>query len=140
MKTFLKAAGAAALILAGTMASTSAMAQHHGHGGGVRFGISLGVPIYGPAYYPAPYYAYPAPVYSYPAPVYSYPAPAYGYSAPVMGSYSQPAYVQQSAPQAAPAPSQAQADWYYCGASKTYYPYVSECPSGWQRVPAQPSR
>jgi len=35
----------------------------------------------------------------------------------------------------APAPSQY---WYFCNASKAYYPYVRECPSGWQRVTPQP--
>ena len=143
MRTSFKAIGALVLILSGTLASGAAMAQHHGHGhggGGVRFGISLGVPLYGPGYYPAPYYAYPAPVYSYPAPAYAYPAPAYTYPGSAMGSYSQPAYVEQSAAPMAPAQAQAQADWFYCGASKAYYPYVSECASGWQRVPAQPSR
>ena len=128
MNTLLKATAASVLVLCGSMASTSAMAQHHG--GGVRFGISLGVPLYGPSYYPSPYYASP----------YAYPAPAYAYPAPVMGSYSQPAYVERNPAPPAPAPAQAQADWYYCGASKAYYPYVSECASGWQRVPAQPSR
>ena len=29
--------------------------------------------------------------------------------------------------------------WYYCDASTSYYPYVRECPSGWQRVPASPA-
>ena len=38
---------------------------------------------------------------------------------------------------AAPAP-QAGSYWYYCAASRTYYPYVSSCPSGWQTVPATP--
>ena len=140
MNTFSKTIAIGVLVLFGTLASDVAMAQHRGHGGGVRFGVSIGVPFYGPGYYPAPYYAYPAPMYSYPvapyaypAPVYSYPAPAYSYSAP-------PVYIEQGAAQAAPAPSQAQAqgDWYYCAASKTYYPYVAECPAGWQRVPAQP--
>jgi hypothetical protein len=147
MKTLPKAIGTLILVLAGTLASGAAMAQHHGHGGygyggGVRFGISLGVPLYGPGYYPAPYYAYPAPVYAYPAPAYaypapaySYPAPAYGYPAPTMGSASPPAYVERSVIQV---PAQVQADWFYCAASKSYYPYVNECPSGWQRVPAQP--
>ena len=100
----------------------------------MRFGISLGFPIYGPGYYPAPYYGYPA--YGYPA--YGYPAPAYDYPPAVMGSSSPPVYVEQGVAQAAPAPSQAQGDWYYCAASRTYYPYVGECPAGWQRVPAQP--
>jgi hypothetical protein len=110
------------------------MAQHHGHGGNVRFGISLGFPVFGPGYYSSPYYGYP---YAYPA--YGYPAPAYAYPPAAIGSYSAPAYVEQGVPQAAPAPSQAQNDWYYCAASATYYPYTKDCPAGWQRVPAQSS-
>ncbi|HEY5292562.1 MAG TPA: hypothetical protein VIJ43_09635 [Burkholderiales bacterium] len=144
MKTFPKAIGAFVLVLFGTLASGAAMAQHGGHGyghgghgygyGGVRFGISLGFPLYAPGYYPAPYYGYPA--YAYPA--YAYPAPAYAYPPAVVESYSPPVYFEQGAAQAAPAPAQAQADWFYCAASRTYYPYVRECPDGWQRVPAQP--
>jgi hypothetical protein len=138
MKTLSKAIGAFALVLFGILASGTAMAQHHGHGfggGHVRFGVSLGFPIFAPGFYP--YYAYP---YAYPYyPEYAYPAPAYAYPPGVMGSYSSPAYVERGAAQAAPAPAQAQGDWYYCAASRTYYPYVTECPAGWQRVPAQPS-
>jgi hypothetical protein len=28
------------------------------------------------------------------------------------------------------------ASWYYCDASRTYYPYVQACASGWRQVPA----
>jgi hypothetical protein len=31
---------------------------------------------------------------------------------------------------AAPAP----AYWYYCAPLATYYPYVQDCPGGWQAV------
>jgi hypothetical protein len=148
-----KAASVLFLLVLGAAASESAMAQHHG---GVRFGINIGIPLFGagyyppyaypaPAYaYPAPAYAYPAPAYGYPAPAYSYPAPAYSYPAPAY-SYPAPAvappaaYAGQGIPQAAPAPGRQQ-DWQYCAESNAYYPYVRECPGGWQRVPAQPPR
>ncbi len=130
------------MLVAGAAASESAMARSgrggsghagayshsggYGHGGGYRYGhayggvragIYLGVPLYGLGYYSAPYYSYPA---------YAYPAAAVAYSG---------AYVEQVYAQAAPAPQQ---DWYYCAGSNGYYPYVRECPGGWQRVPAQP--
>jgi hypothetical protein len=135
MNGYSKAAIVFSLLAIGTAASESAMAQHHG---GVRFGINIGIPLFGPGYYPPyayPAYAYPAPAYAYPAPAYAYPAPSYSYPAPAMA----PAvpYAQQTMPQAAPAPQQ---DWFYCPSSSAYYPYVRECPGGWQRVAAQPQR
>jgi hypothetical protein len=131
MKTLPKVVGTLVLLLFATLASSSAMAQHRGHGhghgghgGSVRFGISLGIPLFGPRFYPAPYYAYPAPAYVYP-PV-------------VVAPSSPPIYIEQGAT-AQEAPAQAQGDWYYCADSNAYYPYVAQCPAGWQRVPAQPS-
>lgn len=163
MKTLLKVIGAFALVLFGTLASDAAMAQHRGGGGGggghvggggqwhgggggqwhgggghshggsnVHFGVAFGFPFFGAGYYP--YYGYP---YAYPY-GYPYAYPSYGYAPAVTGSYPSQAYVEQGVPQAAPAQAQAQGDWYYCAASNAYYPYVSECPAGWQRVPAQP--
>jgi hypothetical protein len=140
MKTFGKVSGTLLLGLFAALASSSAMADYRGHGGyghggyggygyhgGVRFGVTLGFPLYGPAYYPGPYYGYPG---------YAYPAPAYGYPPVVVAPAVPPVYVEQEVVRTAP--SQAQGDWYYCAASKAYYPYVAECPAGWQRVPAQP--
>ncbi|MGZ5151041.1 MAG: hypothetical protein ACXWI6_13460, partial [Burkholderiales bacterium] len=57
------------------------------------------------------------------APLYPY----YGYSSPYY-SYA-PGY---GAPEAAPA------YWYYCPAYRAYYPYVQDCPGGWQAVAPQP--
>lgn len=37
----------------------------------------------------------------------------------------------------APAPSRAQW-WYWCASANAYYPYVSTCSEGWQRVAPQP--
>ena len=118
-----------ALLSLAFVASGAALAQRHSgdghvhHGGSVRFGFYLGVPIYGSPYYPpyfSPYYA--PPYYYYPQ------APAVPYAPPV--------YIEQG--NALPAPAQAQGEWYYCAATNSYYPYVRECPAGWQRVPAQP--
>ena len=125
---------------------------------GVRVGISLGVPLYAPRYYaspnyfypaytyPAPVYSYPAPVYSYPTPVYSYsalaysyPAPAYSYSSPVYANPLQPPVVQQqqSEIQGPMAPPKPQTDRYFCAESDAYYPNVTSCADGWQRMSAQ---
>ena len=118
---------------------------------GVRVAISLGVPLYAPRYYaspnyfypaytyPAPVYSYPAPVYSYPTPAYSYPAPAYSYSSPGYANAPQPPVVQRQqseieGPMASPKP---QADRYFCAESDAYYPNVTSCADGWQRMSAQ---
>jgi hypothetical protein len=43
-------------------------------------------------------------------------------------------------PAAAPNPNpNAQQWWYWCVSARSYYPYVSSCAEGWQRVPPQPS-
>ena len=57
--------------------------------------------------------------YFYPAPVYPYPDP---YTPPVV----------------APPPQPQPQYWYYCRNPAGYYPYVPECPGGWQAVPATP--
>jgi hypothetical protein len=111
-----------ALAILGAAVSTSAPAAHYG--GHVRFGVYLG-----PGYwYPPPYYTYP-PYYS----PYYYPPAVAAPAAP-------PTYVEQGvAPPVQAAPAQPQGYWYYCDGSKAYYPYVKECPGGWQRVAPQPA-
>ncbi len=49
-----------------------------------------------------------------------------------------PVYIEQSEPAAQPV--QAQHYWYYCKSGKGYYPYVKECPDGWQKVLPQPEQ
>lgn len=89
-------------------AGTSAWADR-GH---IHFGVTVG-PYWGPWYFPPPAYYYPPVVVERPTP---------------------PVIIQQPAPQiAAPTPY-----WYFCRPANAYYPYVKECPSGWERVPAQP--
>ena len=64
--------------------------------------------------------------YWYPAPVYPYPDP---YTPPVI------VQVPSSPP---PQPQALPPTWYYCDRPAGYYPYVSECASGWKAVPATP--
>jgi hypothetical protein len=63
--------------------------------------------------------------YFYPAPIYPYPNP-----------YEPPPAVLVTPP-ADPPPPPTQY-WYYCDASRGYYPYVPTCPGGWRQVPATP--
>lgn len=122
----------AALVAA--FASPAALADrgHRGHAGyyghgyygrgypGVGFGIYLGGPAWwGPRYYyPPPYYYYPPPA------VVAVPA-------------TPPVYIERG--DAQPAPEQEATNWwYYCANPSGYYPYVKQCPGGWQRVSPQP--
>ena len=115
------------VVVLGTIASTPALAWRGGH---VRFGVFVGPGFW----YPPPYYAYPP--YYYPP--YYYPP---YYYPPTVITQAAPTYVEQAVPQQAPAqaaPAQPAGFWYYCDAAKGYYPYVKECPSGWQQVSPQP--
>lgn len=122
----LKAIFALVVLVLGVIATAPASAFQHG-GGHVRFGVFIG-PGFGYPYYGYPYYGYP--YYGYP--YYGYP-PYYYPTAPAAPT----AYVEQGSAQ--PAPAQPQGYWYYCASSKGYYPYVKECPGGWQRVSPQPA-
>jgi hypothetical protein len=106
------------LAVAGLVASEPALA----HG---RARVSVGVGFgYGYPYWGGPWWAYPPPYYYYPAPVV----------------VQQPVtYVEQN-PQAVSTPAANAGWWYYCDQSRGYYPYVRECPGGWQRVPPTPSQ
>lgn len=113
------------MLLAGVSISGTALAEH-GH---VGVGLYFGVPFPG-YYYPPPYYPYPYP-YPYYPPVVVETAPA-----------QPPVYVEQGnpqllPPQQAPAP-QAGSYWYHCDNPEGYYPYIKECPGGWQKVVPTP--
>lgn len=115
-----------AVALAGLAGASSVLAQHrHFHGPRVSIGFSFGVPF---AAYPYYYPRYYAPYYY----------PAY-YPAPVVVQQQAPVYIEQI-PQPAPSvqPSAPANYWYYCNDSRAYYPYVRDCPGGWQRVAPQP--
>jgi hypothetical protein len=121
---------AAAVSLAVLVASAPAQAQRGGHfRGGVHFGIGIGVPFYGYRPYYPPYYY----------PPYYYP-PAY-YPPVVVAPAAPPVYIErqdQLPPQPQVQADAGQNDWFYCPDSKTYYPYVQQCASEWQRVTPHP--
>ena len=106
-----------------SMASFTAKAHgggHFGYGGHFRghggFEFYSGFP--GPFYFP-PYYPY----YTYSPTVTVIPA-------------EPPVYIEQNHGQNSqrPAPNY----WYYCRNPDGYYPYVRECPTGWQPVAPLP--
>lgn len=109
-------------VAAGLLAASPAFAggRHH-HGPRVTFGFHFGAPLYHHYYHPAYYYGPPAVVYQ---------------SAPVVVQAPPQVYTERS-DAAAPA-SEAQQFWHYCSSARGYYPYVKECPGGWERVPAAP--
>lgn len=114
--TLVAVAAAAALAAAGSALAGGHGGHgghfHHGGHGRVFLGIGLGAPLFWPWYYPPAYY---------PPAVVAVPS-------------SPPVYVEQG-DDAATAKSDY---WYYCPESKGYYPYVRECPRGWQRVAPEP--
>ena len=100
-------------VLCGTAASAPAWAQRH-HGGGharSHVGVFIGAPLFWP-YYPQPYYYPPY-----------YPSVVVAPSAP-------PVYIEQE-------PLSPQQYWYFCSNPQGYYPYVKQCPPGWQQVMPQ---
>ncbi len=92
------------------VASTSVMAHSKAR---VHLGVHFGFPVFY-----SPWWYAPPPVYYYPYPTVVVPP-------------SPPVYVEKE---------QAENWWYYCDQSKGYYPYVKECPGGWQRVPPTPAK
>jgi hypothetical protein len=121
MKLTRKTALVLSLFVLGAAVAESADAR-----GRARIGVGLyfGVPLAGWGYYGYPYY----PHYPY------YPS----YPASVVYVPSQPTtYIQQEPVQPSYAPQSGY--WYYCGDARAYYPYVKECPGGWQRVAPQPA-
>jgi hypothetical protein len=103
----------AVLVLA-TAASVPAAAHgwRHGH---VRFGVFIGAPVLAYGWmYPPPWYVW-------------------SYAPPRVVVTASPVYIERDTE--GPAPG---AWWYYCPEARAYYPYVRDCPGGWQRVPPQP--
>lgn len=113
----------------------------------------VGVFIGGGPVYAAPYPYYSGGYYA-PPPVPYYYAPAYygaGYAGPSAydeGDDEGPVQFVERDPQApgqqssvsAPSQQSGNGTWFYCEASKTYYPYVKQCAAGWREVPARPQQ
>ncbi len=105
--------------------------SYHGHRGvGVyvvpRFGagVVLGAPLLAPRYY------------GYAPPPYPY------YPMPLVVEPTGQVYIEQDQGVQTPGlvvPEQS-SSWYYCAASNAYYPYVQDCPGGWQPVAPQSSQ
>lgn len=93
------------------------------HGLDLHFGYGLGLG-YGLGYYGfgiPHYYPYP-PVMAVPAPVVTVPA-------------SPQTYIQHDI---SPAPQPQTSYWHYCRNPEGYYPYVRDCPGGWEKISPQP--
>jgi hypothetical protein len=119
------------LLAAGLLSSGVALADRgyyghgHGHGGGhVDFGFYFGPTL--PMYAPYPYYYYPPVVVAPPAP-------------PVYIEREDPQMYIEKAPQS-PSQGASSGYWYHCNNPEGYYPYIKECPSGWQAVTPTPPR
>ncbi len=108
-------AAALAALLCITMTS-GAQAQRWGHTHSrVVVGVHIGWPYWHYGHYPPPYY----------------------YSPRVVVPAETVIYVEKGDAEPATGldPSQY---WYFCRDSSTYFPYVKECPTPWQRVVPQP--
>ena len=113
---------------------------HHHHGahfslgflGGPYWGAGYWGPGYwgsgywgGPGYWGSGYWAPPTVVYA--------PAPE-----PRVWVERDQASTAQVPPVTSNTNPNAQQWWYWCASSRGYYPYVSNCAEGWQRVAPQP--
>lgn len=130
----------------------------YGHGSGyggdhfwAPFGFLLGTAIIYSALQPRTVYYEPQVVYT--PPVYYYPQTTYvqsylqpgdqvvgpTYIAPPPSSPPPPSSISMGQNvQSGPGPSGEQW-WYACRKPAGYYPYVKDCPSGWQKVPPVPA-
>ncbi len=144
--TPLKVLGAAAAIALGLTAvvEPASARGRHGHGHGYRHGPSVnfsfgywGGPRYwGPGYW-GPGWGYWGP------PAVAYPPVVVVPQEPRVWVESDPAPASPTVP-TPPVSSNTNPNapqwWYWCASGNGYYPYVSSCAEGWQRVTPQPSQ
>jgi hypothetical protein len=84
-------------------------------------------PPYAPGYYPLPYATYVPPPAAAPQAAPEAPPPL---MPPPPGTH----------PPASYAPPSLRDVYYFCPASKSYYPYVESCAVAWRRVPTTPPK
>ncbi len=130
------------IVLIGSIGSNSVWARGGGHGGGFGGGhyggghygggwghggysygaLGLGLGLgYGMGYYGG-YGGYGYGYGGYPPTVVTVPV-------------APPIYIQQAPPVVQQNPS---GYWYYCNSPQGYYPYIKQCPGGWQQVEPTP--
>jgi hypothetical protein len=134
---------AAVAVTMGLAISAPAAAHgYYGHRGywyggpAVRF--YFGGPLWwgGSYYYGSPYGPTYGPAYGSP---YGYaPAPPVVVTPPAPPVYIEREQEPASAAPAAPSATPSTQWWYLCSNPRGAYPYVRECPGGWERVPALP--
>jgi hypothetical protein len=114
-----------AILVCGIVVSGDVAARGHGHGHGgyhhghASVGVFIAAPLFLPRYFDAPFYDY------------------YYYNPPLVSAPSAPTtYIQQRT--AGPSDDEGQGYWYYCGDPQGYYPYLQQCPGGWQQVSPTP--
>jgi hypothetical protein len=137
-------AAAAAVTLMAVAAPAAA------HGSRTQFSLQFIAPAHGATvYYGSPYRhwsPYPRPWLWGPPAVYYAPPLVYSPPTVIAVPVQPPVYIERASPEPLPPIGQLApaappvAHWYYCAGARAYYPYVSECPGGWQPVPSQPAR
>ena len=127
----------AALLLAGAGSAWAGgrvygnVGVYVGPGYGPYWGPGYARPYYRRPFYPRPYYPGP---YLYGDPFYE-PAPVV-----VVPPSPPPVYIEQSDVAVEQSATPLEQYWYFCRGSNKYYPYVKQCPGGWEIVLPQPGQ
>lgn len=131
LRTLLPAIVVAAAGLVIAMPAGAHGTYRGGYWGGPRVSFVVGAPLW----WGAPYYVGAPWVYGPPPAAPAPPAPmVYVERSDPVESTAPP--LRPAAPPAASAPGTQW--WYLCASPRGAYPYVRECPGGWERVPAAP--
>jgi hypothetical protein len=135
-------AAAATLGFLATIFAGGAALAYGGHGGGGG-GHGGGGGWHGGGWHGGGFHGYGCCGYGFGIGLYGYPYWPYGYG----GYYDDPSYYygddyggysDEGPPPGMAAAPGPQSSWYYCDASKSYYPYVQTCAHAWQAVPPTP--